>query len=457
MTRDTTYPGATWNDKTRFGGVIMGGLDKLMHHSTETSGLPGYPTFAPNMTIDPFSRRVWQHMRVDMSASTLRNPESTNVSENRDRVCQIEWVMYCDDKKKASSHHISKLGEREYRFIAKVVAWFHEEWNIPLRSTVKWVAYPASYGVRASQRLSSSEYDNYKGHLGHQHASGNDHGDPGNWDFARILRYAREIIEGDDPAPAPVSKPSAPPPALKGQRILRSDVIAGGKVTTGFGVPGNNWAAKKHTGDDWNHPTIRTGNVLLSPVHGKVIERSNSTSDPLSWGRAYGCGVIIEDAIGDRTAICHMKPGSLKNVGNFVHAGEALGIEGETGNVTGPHSHVERRHDGADDVFGYWDFERPLYDSVRPTVEVIYVSDLRAGVKGNSSVYWLRRVLNEVSLPDGQNMRITGDWSDGVADEVRKYQKMKGHNPDGVPDEWQMKDLIKRAGGGLADILTVKA
>lgn len=200
--RDTTYPGAKWVDRTRFGGVTMPHIPKLVHHSTETSGLPSYPSFAPNLTIDPWTRDIWQHMPLNQSASTLRN--AGDYRTNR-VCCQIEWVMYCDPARQSSGHHISKLGDDEYRFMAQVVAWFNREWGIPFDAP-SFVAYPGSYGQRAAQRFSVSRYDGYTGQLGHQHVPGNDHGDPGNIDMARILRYAEALTnkeEDNDDMPTP--------------------------------------------------------------------------------------------------------------------------------------------------------------------------------------------------------------------------------------------------------------
>lgn len=191
---ETQYPGATWQDRTKFAGITMTRLEKVLWHTTESAGWPGYPTFAPQLTVDPRRRQVRQHMPLNRSASTLADPSSTAVRENRDNVVQIEVVAYCDPQQVKSVYHISKWGDEEYRFLAQVAAWFAAEWDVPLTSTVRWVSYPASYGLRASQRLTSAAYDAYRGHLGHQHAPGNSHGDPGDIDIARLLRFAREIV-----------------------------------------------------------------------------------------------------------------------------------------------------------------------------------------------------------------------------------------------------------------------
>jgi hypothetical protein len=51
--------------------------------------------------------------------------------------------------------------------------------------------------------MSSSEYDAFQGVLGHQHASGNAHGDPGALNVPRIMAHAKAYGTTTAPAPAP--------------------------------------------------------------------------------------------------------------------------------------------------------------------------------------------------------------------------------------------------------------
>lgn len=337
----STYPGATSQDRSQFAGITMPRLEKVLWHTTESAGWPAYPTFAPHLTVDPVLRQIRQHMPLNRSASTLADPSSTAVLENRDNVVQIEIVGYCDPARASSSKHISKWGDAEYQFLAGVAAWFWREWGVPLTSTVRWVSYPASYGVGASQRLSGPAYDAYRGHLGHQHAPGNSHGDPGNIDIVRLLRFAREITGGTgptpDPKPAPPSGRPVPQPYAPGQ------ILPGGSITTPFGAKGD-WAAGFHTGDDWNvgDPTEDYWFPLYASKPGVVRYVGED-----GWGKEYGRQVHVEYADGRRGAFCHMAAYSVKP-GQRVEPGTQVGRVGYSGNVSpegkdGSHCHYEER------------------------------------------------------------------------------------------------------------------
>src|SRR5699024_4551413 len=81
--------------------------------------------------------------------------------------------------------------------------------GIPLSSSVVWAKYPGSYGEMASQRLSDSEWEEYTGWLGHQHAPENDHGDPGDLPVASILAAvggSSVVISRDKPVSLPTGK-----------------------------------------------------------------------------------------------------------------------------------------------------------------------------------------------------------------------------------------------------------
>lgn len=213
---DLWYPGADRSqDRSQFSGVTMPRISKLLLHSTESSGWPAYPGFAPQATYDPWSHRWRQHMAINRSASTLSDPSSTAVRENRDDVVQVEIIGFCDPAaSRKYGKSIQNMDDRAYEDLAAFAAWLNREWGLPLRSTVRWAPYPSSYGLHASQRLSGPEYDSYTGILGHQHASGGDHGDPGVIDAARIVRLAQNIVSGGTSTPLVVA------PTQKGTHIM---------------------------------------------------------------------------------------------------------------------------------------------------------------------------------------------------------------------------------------------
>ncbi|MGP3971520.1 hypothetical protein [Streptomyces sp. 6N223] len=66
-----------------------------------------------------------------------------------------------------------------------------------------WKPYPASYGPNGV-RLTGAQWLAYYGWLGHQHVPENDHGDPGDIDFARVLEHAKgTATQPTTPKPPP--------------------------------------------------------------------------------------------------------------------------------------------------------------------------------------------------------------------------------------------------------------
>ena len=193
----TVYPKANrtaqWFGDT-YPGADMGGVDKVLLHTTETGGWPGYGggASAPHLTYDPRKHEWRQHFRLDRSARALRDPSGTVVRENRDRVVQVEIVCSSDRSfaRRYGYPHVTQLDERALRDLGEFIAFMHAEWGVPLRAAARWLPYPDSYG-NSPARMSGPEYDAFRGVLGHQHASGNAHGDPGDLDVTRIMAYAR--------------------------------------------------------------------------------------------------------------------------------------------------------------------------------------------------------------------------------------------------------------------------
>lgn len=202
------YPGAStshwWQD--HWGGNAME-TNVLVWHSTEGTSLPDYNdgAAAPNLTAKPdFSaeKLLWhQHFDIDTSARALVNKPG-GVETNTLNVCQVEIVGTCDPKthqRWGSTQHLymPELPDWVVRDLARFCAWLHDEHHVPLRSGVEFKAYPGSYG-KNEVRMSSSEWNHFHGHCGHQHVPENAHGDPGALPMSTILRQAKEDTSGDD-------------------------------------------------------------------------------------------------------------------------------------------------------------------------------------------------------------------------------------------------------------------
>jgi hypothetical protein len=182
-----------------FPGVRFDRVEKVLLHSTETEGWPGYGggASAPNLTYRPLAPRGqrWrQHFRIDQSARALRDPSGTVVRENRDRVVQVEICAYTDHDLAARRGHLAIRDlEREHlEDIAAFLAWMRDEWGVPLVTPAVWLPWDDSYGLDTDARMPGPEYDAFRGVLGHMHASGNTHGDPAGLDIETVMAIARE-------------------------------------------------------------------------------------------------------------------------------------------------------------------------------------------------------------------------------------------------------------------------
>ena len=161
----------------------------VVNHSTETVGFPGYGNgaSAPHFTIDLLSGIVQQHIPLDWGSRCLAVSTGgvTDRTVNITGTIQIEVIgavtpgypktfghydlpnKFPNDR--VAQRHLARLWEAIWEATGK---------RIPMQvADVTWVPYPASYGVRARQRLSSAAFRSARGILGHQHAPANSHGD----------------------------------------------------------------------------------------------------------------------------------------------------------------------------------------------------------------------------------------------------------------------------------------
>jgi murein DD-endopeptidase MepM/ murein hydrolase activator NlpD len=158
-----------------------------------------------------------------------------------------------------------------------------------------------------------------------------------------------------------------------------------------------------------------------------------------SGGSAYGNYVVVQDATGERTAHCHLSSITV-GLGKNVAAGQKLGLVGNTGNTTGAHVHVERRHR----PFTYGSDEKPARDLPRPADKMI---------KRDGRGFVLRLgLLARLCLEQGQARLAAGTYgsradSTLVGDEVAKFQIQKCGDPgDRLISLLQTKALLEHAG-----------
>jgi len=104
-------------------------------------------------------------------------------------------------------------------------------------------------------------------------------------------------------------------------------------LTAQFGQCSSHWA-RCHTGLDFAAPT---GTPIRAIMGGTVIFTN--------WGGAYGNLTTIQHRNGVQSWYAHQSSRAVA-LGDTVDAGQVIGTIGATGNVTGPHLHLEVRLEG---------------------------------------------------------------------------------------------------------------
>lgn len=113
--------------------------------------------------------------------------------------------------------------------------------------------------------------------------------------------------------------------------------LSGYRVTATFGQTSYLWSTV-HTGIDLAAPT---GTAVGAVGAGVVMSAS--------YDGSYGNKIVIRHQDGTETWYAHLNSIQAQ-VGQSVQAGTSIGTVGATGNVTGPHLHLEVRPAGGDPV-----------------------------------------------------------------------------------------------------------
>ncbi|MFD8676269.1 M23 family metallopeptidase [Streptomyces seoulensis] len=100
-------------------------------------------------------------------------------------------------------------------------------------------------------------------------------------------------------------------------------------ITSTFGQAGSMWSSGYHTGLDFAAPT----GTLIKAIHSGTVTEAG-------WAGAYGYRTILTLDDGTELWFCHQSSISV-SAGQKVSTGEVIGRVGATGNVTGPHLHLE--------------------------------------------------------------------------------------------------------------------
>lgn len=123
--------------------------------------------------------------------------------------------------------------------------------------------------------------------------------------------------------------------------------VPGRRVTYAYGVRNRRYQAGFHTGQDYAAPR---GTAVVAVRSGR-IRWSNDR------GGAYGKWMGLDATNGRTYVYCHLSSRRFK-AGTRVTAGQRIGRVGATGNVTGPHLHLEDHPKGP---FRYAQVRRPKW------------------------------------------------------------------------------------------------
>lgn len=123
--------------------------------------------------------------------------------------------------------------------------------------------------------------------------------------------------------------------------------VAGASTSSGFRRPTSGWHVSQvfgHTSFESNHTGIdldsRSGTTIYAAASGKV------SSVTRGWGGGYGNHIVISHGNGFSTLYGHLSAFKVSS-GEYVEAGEVIGIMGSTGWSTGTHLHFEIRKGGS--------------------------------------------------------------------------------------------------------------
>lgn len=109
-------------------------------------------------------------------------------------------------------------------------------------------------------------------------------------------------------------------------------------ITSTYGEAGSMWSSGQHTGLDFAAPT----GTPVKAVHGGTVKAAG-------WSGSYGYRIVLELDDGTEVLYAHLSS-MTASAGQTVTTGETIGRVGATGNVTGPHLHLEVRTAGGSGI-----------------------------------------------------------------------------------------------------------
>jgi hypothetical protein len=208
--------------------------------------------------------KVFQHVSIFLAARALKNLKG-GTETNRDNVVQIELVGSCNLSNISwGPQYVESFPLGYLDGIRDLMRWVEQQRGIPRRCNFAFLPYPASYGDNGV-RLTNSDWDNYSGWLGHQHAPENTHGDPGliNIEYLLDEHYEQDWLE----------------------MATREDVKAAVKEALAETINGGNWPQRCLIFETGTSGVVWACNFLTG-------ERVNLTADQFAIDQAEARGFL---------------------------------------------------------------------------------------------------------------------------------------------------------------------
>lgn len=199
--------------------------------------------------------------------------------------------------------------------------------------------------------------------------------------------------------------------------------VPGHGIGTPFGRKGSLWSLGFHTGLDI---PADQGTPIVAAQAGRVIAAN-------AYDRSYGYKVIILNDAGEQIWYCHMPKNKAKvSVGQRVAEGQPIGVVGATGNVTGPHLHIERRVAPYNFAAANFRDPAPIVNAKQGKPDKMDPASYYIGAKGDH-VIWLGQRLLIHGYPKKYKVTDTYTASDSAAVKwFQEQQGWRGKDADGV-------------------------
>ncbi|MFE4420448.1 peptidoglycan DD-metalloendopeptidase family protein [Streptomyces sp. NPDC056817] len=182
---------------------------------------------------------------------------------------------------------------------------------------------------------------------------------------------------------------------------------------TRFGVAGRMWSSGHHTGLDF---PAATGT--------KIVAVDNGTVESATSGGPYGKHILVQHGGGLASLYAHMSA-MVAKAGDTIKQGGRVGSVGATGNVTGPHLHLEARVNG------------------RPVDPMPYLTGPTGD--GGTGVQRWRGVVEQALGQVGQSLSL-------VNTTLRRMNQESGGNPTAV-NRWDSNWKAGHPSVGLMQVI----